>query len=460
MKDLRVSIAALALSCSSPPSVAVPDRDPLELSTLEDLNADPNILEVNLEAREADKQFGTTPVTRVWTYNGTVPGPLLDVKVGDRLIVHFTNRLPEPTTVHWHGVRLPAAMDGSLAMQAPVPPGGTFRYEFVLKDAGLFWFHPHMRTDVQIEKGLAGVIRVRGSEEPQVDEERVIVLDDVRLKEDGTFPTFLDDTSKMMGREGNTILVNGIANATIAVTPGAATRWRIVNVANGRFFNLRLPNANWWVIGTDGGFLPKPYQTDRLLVAPAERYDVMFVAPSARNTEVQLTSEPYERGHHSGERDPIVVAQVRPRDVDAIQPKALPTAFRELVKLPDGPVDMPITLDEGTNDKGELVFTINGKVFPDVAPFMIANNSTRVFEVKNASDMDHPFHLHGFFFQLLETNGVPAPADRLANKDTMIIPGKTTVKFVSHFDEPGMWMYHCHINEHSEGGMMGEIHIQ
>ncbi len=197
-----------SLSCSTSPMVSVPlpESDPLALATLEDLNADPNILEVNLEAREADKQFGITPVTKVWTYNGTVPGPLLDVKVGDRLIVHFTNHLPEATTVHWHGVRLPAAMDGSLAMQAPIEPGGTFRYEFVLKDAGLFWFHPHMRTDVQIEKGLTGVIRVRGTEEPQVDEERVLVLDDVRLKEDGTFPTYLDDTSKMMGREGNTIL--------------------------------------------------------------------------------------------------------------------------------------------------------------------------------------------------------------------------------------------------------------
>jgi FtsP/CotA-like multicopper oxidase with cupredoxin domain len=452
---------ACSLSCGTTPEAPPPaQEDPLALTTLEDLNADPNILEVNLEAREADKQFGTIPVSKVWTYNGTVPGPLLDVKVGDRLIVHFTNRLPEATTVHWHGIRLPAAMDGSLAMQAPIEPGGTFRYEFVLKDAGLFWFHPHMRTDVQIEKGLAGVIRVRGTEEPQADEERVLVLDDVRLKEDGSFPTYLDDASKMMGREGNTILVNGVTNATIPVTPGAAVRWRIVNVGNGRFFNLKLPGVNWWVIGTDGGLLPKPYQTDRLLIAPAERYDVMFIAPKTPNTEGELTSEAYERGHHSGERSPITVAKVRTRDVAAVQAKSLPTSFRDLVRLPDGLVDMPITLDEGSNDKGEMIFTVNGALYPNVAPFIVKNGATRVLEVKNASDMDHPFHLHGFFFQLLATNGVPTPSDRLANKDTIIVPGKTTLRLASHFDEPGMWMYHCHINEHAEGGMMGEIHVE
>lgn len=206
--------------------------------------------------------------------------------------------------------------------------------------------------------------------------------------------------------------------------------------------------------------MPKPYQTDRLLIAPAERYDVMFVAASTPNTEVELTSEAYERGHHSGERPPIAVAKVRTRDVAAVQAKALPTTFRDLVRLPDGPVDMPITLDEGSNDKGEMIFTVNGALYPNVPPFAVKNGATRVLEVKNASDMAHPFHLHGFFFQLLATNGVSEPADRLANKDTLIIPGKATLRLVSHFDEPGMWMYHCHIIEHAEGGMMGEIHVE
>jgi FtsP/CotA-like multicopper oxidase with cupredoxin domain len=441
--------AAIVSACSTDVEFERQIPDPLALAAPKDLNADPHVLEVNLEAREADVKFGTLPMTRAWTYNGTVPGPILDATVGDRLIVHFTNRLPEATTVHWHGIRLPANMDGSLAVQNPVEPGGTFRYEFVLKDPGLFWFHPHMRTDVQIEKGLTGIIRVHSAAEPSVDDERVLVLDDIRLREDGTFPTYLDDTSKMLGREGNTILVNGRANATIPLRAGALTRWRIVNVANGRFFNLKLLGVHFRIIGTDGGFIPLPYEVSTLLVAPAERFDVVFIAPTGADTV--LTSEPYERGHGSGNKPPVDVANVH---IFAAQPttKTLPISFPPIARFADAPATFPLALDEGVDANGDLVFTINGTSFPNV-PMLTANNgSTQVFEITNKSMMDHPFHL-------LSTNGVATPTDRLANKDTVIVPKESTMKLAARFDEPGTWMYHCHINEHSEGGMMGEIRV-
>lgn len=451
------ALVLVAGACSSAPVGSEQPPDPLPLATITDTNPAPGVIEFQLEAKESNVKFGAFPMSKAYTYNGTIPGPLVDAKVGDRLVVHFTNRLPEPTTVHWHGIRLPATMDGSQAMQKPVEPGGTFRYEFVLKDAGLFWFHPHIRTDVQIEKGLAGIIRVRGDQEPQVDDERILLLDDVRLKEDGTFPTYLDDTSKMLGREGNTILVNGVTEASIPLRAGALIRWRIVNVANGRFFNLKLPGVKWRVIGTDGGLIEKPYDTDTLLISPAERYDVVFVAPGPGT--MPLTSEPYERGHETGLRPAIVVANVKIDQGPATR-FSLPTSFRPLERLADGRVSVPLLLDEGSTPQGELTFTVNGSTYPNVPMVKVAQGSTQILEVNNESQMDHPFHLHGFFFQTIATNDVLAPADRLVNKDTIIVPAKTRLRLAARFDEPGMWMYHCHINEHSEGGMMGEIHVE
>lgn len=450
---------AIATACSSNDDAPAVAPDPLALAVPEDLNPDPNVLEIDLEAREATKSYGSSAPTPVWTFGGSIPGPLLDAKVGDRIIVRFKNSLPEPTTIHWHGIRLPAAMDGTLAMQQPIPPGGSFRYEFTLKDAGLFWYHPHIRSDIQVQKGLYGAIRVRGAAEPTSDSERILVLDDVRLKPDGTLSEYLDDTSKMMGREGNTLLVNGVANATVPLRAGAATRLRIVNVANGRFFNLRLPGHVWRVIGTDGGLLPKPYDTERLLVSPGERYDVMLLPTGAPGTEIELLSDPYERGHESGASTALKVARVLLSSDAALTGRRLPDRFGDIEPFPAASKTVPITLNEATRN-GELVFTINDAVYPDVPKVMVERGGGRLLEVKNASEMDHPFHLHGFFFQVLEKNGAPVPLETTGNKDTIIIPAETTLKLLTRFDEPGMWMYHCHILEHAEGGMMGEVHVE
>jgi len=440
-----------------PPSGGPTDAS--ELAPAVDKNPDPGVVEIDLEARDAVKTFDTSPPTPVWTYNGLTPGPFIDAKVGDRLVVHFKNSLPEPTTIHWHGIRLPAAMDGTVAMQKPIPVGGTFTYEFVLKDAGLFWFHPHVRSDLQVQKGLYGALRVRGAAEPAVDVERVLVLDDIKLDADGKVTEYLDDNSRMMGREGNTLLVNGVTNARVSVVPGGLTRLRIVNVANGRFFNLRIPGQKMRVIGTDGGLLPKPYDADTLLVTPGERYDVVFVANAEPGSEIPVTTEPYERGHSSGTRAPAEVFRFSVGAGARVTAKPMPDAFPALERLADRPVDFPIKLNEVLMN-GEVMFTINGAVHPDIPVISVKNGDVRTMLVSNESDMDHPFHLHGFFFQVLAKNDVPVAADALANKDTILVPAKSSIKLISRFDEPGSWMYHCHILEHAEHGMMGELRVE
>lgn len=463
---LLLVAACMAVSCSnrepagaSPSDAAAAAADPLALAVPSDLDPDPNVLHVRLEAKEGSFRYSDGQATPVWTFGETIPGPLLDAKVGDRVIIDFTNRLPEPTTIHWHGIRLPAAMDGSVAMQDPIPPGASFRYEFTLKDAGLFWYHPHVRSDVQVQKGLYGAFRVRGAGEPVVDEERVVVLDDVRLKDDGTLSEYLDDTTKMMGREGNTFLLNGVANAALPVQAGSLVRLRLVNVANGRFFNLRLPGHTWRVIGTDGGLIEQPYDTEKLLISPGERYDVLLVPTGAPGDSLDLVNEPYERGHETGNAPAVTVARVVFRPDAALTGRALPSTTRTVPAIDAASITIPLVLNEGVQN-GELAFTVNGAVYPQVPMVSVPLGQSRLLDITNESEMDHPFHLHGFFFQALEQNGVALPLARMGNKDTIIVPAKARLKLVSTFDEPGMWMYHCHILEHAEGGMMGEIHVE
>lgn len=457
-------VAALLIAasggCSGPGSdLGAPEPVPwVDLAPATDVNPDPNIVEIDIEARAAEKAYLPGKTTAVWSYNGTVPGPLIDAKVGDTLIVHFKNSLPDVTTIHWHGVRVPNAMDGAMAVQTPIKQGETFTYQFQLEDAGLFWFHPHVAEDVQIQRGLYGVIRVRGPSEPTADDERIVVLDDVLLNKDGSFVDVIDDDIAMLGREGNVLLINGVTLPRLEWRAGAAERLRIVNVANGRFFNLALDGYTFHVIGTDGGFIPKPYDTEKLLIAPGERYDVMLVAKGEPGAEVTLMDEPYDRGHDTGKAPPMALAKLRVRDEAPIEGRILPGSFAAIERLPGAPADTTLVFDEKFVN-GKLEFWVNGKMFPDVPPLDTITGSLHVLDLQNDAQMDHPFHLHGFFFQVLEKDGVALPDNALANKDTLILPQKSTTRVVARFDRPGKWMYHCHILEHAERGMMGEIDV-
>ncbi|WP_434044018.1 MULTISPECIES: multicopper oxidase family protein [Sorangium] len=452
-----VSLALLSSGCAADRAEEPPAPDAWgEPAAAPDRNPDPRIVEVELEAREAEKSFLEGKTTTVLAYNGAVPGPLIEANVGDTLVVHLKNSLPEETTIHWHGIRLPNAMDGAPAVQEPIAPGGTFTYQFTLRDAGFYWFHPHVMEEEQIRRGLFGVIRVRGEGEPQADVEKIVVLSDALLKEDGSFDDDIDDELIMMGREGNVVLVNGKVMPALDVQPGALTRLRIVNVANGRFFHLALPGHAFRVIGTDGGLIPRPYDAEKLLVAPGERYDVLLIARGEPGTELTLTNEPYERGHHTGQADPMPLATVRIGAGPALSGRALPDSGPAIERLPGGAADTTITFDEAYVER-ELKFLVDGKTHPDVPPIHVERGATRVFDLKNDAEMDHPFHLHGFFFQVLARDGVAVADEALANKDTLILPQRSTTTVVARFDEPGHWMYHCHILEHAERGMMGEI---
>lgn len=282
---------------------AQPSSEPLALTRLVDINPDPDIVEVSLVAAKGSVELRRGERADVWGYRDgsiansrvTVPGPTLDVNQGNQVIVHLTNELDEPTTIHWHGIRVPNQFDGSDHTQTPVAPGATFDYRFTALDEGTYWYHPHVRGDVKVEKGLYAAMVVHGGVQPEVDAERVFVLDDVKLAGDGKLDDSQSQDDMMLGRQGNALLVNGHVGATLNAKAGARERWRFVDAANSRFFNLSILGHSFFVIGWDGGLLPDPYTTDTLLIGPGERYDVIVNLDGDPGTSLTLQTLYYNR---------------------------------------------------------------------------------------------------------------------------------------------------------------------
>lgn len=427
------------------------------------MNPAADTVEVRLVATLAEASLLPGTRASVWAYRdaasgegATVPGPVIRANRGDRVVVHLRNELPEATTIHWHGIRVPPQSDGTLAVQAVVQPGAEFTYEFVAEDAGTFWYHPHVRGDVQIERGLYGMLIVSGGPSIPVDAERAFVLDDVKLEADGALSTQTDPLDVMLGRQGNVLLVNGRQRPRLAVKAGSRERWRFVNAANGRYFNLRLPGQDFLVVGWDGGMLAAPYRADALLIAPGERYEVLVEPAGNPGNEVVLETIHYDRGHDIPDPGPKALMTVA---IGAPGGGAmpLPTAWGEPAELtaPVGAPERSIMLSEDEVTGSDPVFLINAASFPNVPPIEATSGDVEIWSVKNDSEMDHPFHLHGMFFRVLDVGGI-APA-HVGWKDTVNVPRKQTLRFVVRYGAPGTWMFHCHILEHAERGMMAEL---
>ena len=440
-----------------------------EPPTLTDINPDPNVVEVQLVAGLATTEYLRGKPTEVWAYRdgalpsskGTVPGPFLKAKVGDQVIIHFRNELPaDETTIHWHGVRLPPQSDGTPSTQTPVLSGAEFEYRFTARDASSFWYHPHVRAYDQIERGLYAPMVVSGDTTPEVAADRYIVLDDVKLDADGSLNKDTTELDRMLGRQGNVLLVNGQrAPVALRVAAGSRERWRFVNAANGRYFNLRIPGARFLVIGSDGGLLAQPYEAETLLVTPGERYDVLVTFGKSPGDSGVLQTVYYDRGHDIPDPGPLDLLRVAYGAAAPAQPAPLPDTWGPAPRLPitETTLVRPFVLDEYEQPGVPVLFTINGEQWPDNKPVHVMRGDVEIWEVQNDAPMDHPFHLHGMFFQVLSSGGgAPAPDGW---KDTVNIPQSSTVRFAVQYDPPGMWMFHCHILEHAELGMMGDLMV-
>jgi FtsP/CotA-like multicopper oxidase with cupredoxin domain len=441
----------------------------LEMVAAADTNPDPRVVEINLEARIARVEIAPGQTVDAWTYDGRLPGPLIRLRVGDRLIVHFTNALPEPTTVHWHGLRVPLRMDGVPDIsQPPVKPGESFTYDFVVPDAGLFWYHPHVMSAAQVGFGLYGALLVEDPDDGVgVEDELVMVLSDIALNERGALesPEAGGSIANVFGREGSHVLLNGRKQSSLVVRSGAPQRWRIVNAAKSRYFNLDLGGVMFRLIGGDGGFQEFASERDTLLLAPGERADVIVSPRLEAGESIVLRSVLVNRGMFTLEgRFPYdELLTLTGSNAPAYSGPAPPSVRRAIEPLPLAgatKVDLELALDQPPDAVPE--YSIRGKLYSARHKALGARiGETQIWTVTNSTKWSHPLHLHGFFFQVLDDNGVPVRP--LAWKDTVDIPFEKAVRLAVRFDDregvTGSWMLHCHVLDHAEAGLMGVVQV-
>ena len=410
---------------------------------------------------------------RLWTYNGSFPGPLLRWHEGERVRLRLVNRLDEPTNLHLHGLHLPPSVDDPFL---EVPPGGAATYEFTVPagSAGTYWYHPHMHGSVarQLFGGLAGAIIVTGGldESSLADaEEHVLVLKDLSLRNGQVAAHTPFDW--LRGKEGELLLVNGAWRPQLTPTR-SLLRLRILNASNARYYRLLLEGHFLYQIATDGGLLAYPVRCRTLLLAPGERAEVLVRL--RRRGEFRLLNLPYDRGfmpmHHGHGMAPAVASTGAAAPVPfAGEPllSIVSPAVASSVRLPAALADVEDIAPLATSPLRRLVlsesmmggFLINGRRFdPERIDVQGRLGSVELWEIENRGAMDHPFHLHTYPFQVLSTDGVPAAF--AAWKDVVNVRAGSRVRIaVPLRDFGGRTVFHCHIVEHEDLGMMGVLAV-
>jgi FtsP/CotA-like multicopper oxidase with cupredoxin domain len=417
------------------------------------------VVEFDLEASEFDWEIAPGKTIQAWGFNKQVPGPVIRAQLGDTLVIRVSNNLKEPTMIHWHGLRVPASMDGTGASQKPIEPGSVFEYRFIVPDAGTFWYHSHANETVQVERGMYGALIVEDETDPKFDGEKVIMIDDMKLDEESQFtrpgwfvPRIVE---RHDGREGDTLLINGEEDPVIEIHAGQTERWRFINSSSARYFILYLEGKEFNIIGTDGGLLEYPRTATEVLITPGERIDIA-AGPFNEGETFAIESLPYNRSTFlKAKRQKFATVKVGEQKPSvAFIPGTLRTIYPLADK--DAEISRKVKLSVGPSLKDGMNFLVNDHVHVNDKPVKVGE--LQVWEVSNTSLMDHPFHLHGFFFQVIEENG-KTPEYR-AWKDTFNLKPRSKIKIAWMPDNrPGTWMYHCHILEHHAAGMMANFDV-
>jgi FtsP/CotA-like multicopper oxidase with cupredoxin domain len=428
-------------------------------------------------------------ITAGWGYADAFPPPTLRVKRGETLRVRLVNRLPEHTSIHWHGIRLPNAMDGvPYLTQPPVEPGADFLYEFSPPDAGTFWFHPHCNSIAQIGRGLAGVLVVENPDDPPFDADIVCLYRDWHLDERGGFTAFsTDEGAGRAGTMGSLHSVNGVPQPMIDLPAGGLVRLRVLNLDNARIVTLAMPNQAAAVIAIDGNPVA-PVAFGEWQMGPAMRLDLALRVPEQEGARFALmnnfAAEPWTlatfrtvgSAKSSATADlPALPASPIPRP-DLDHAETLPFTFSAASATALDPSDLPPTLTElqsalGTNVPAadllcrsqRIFWAINKRPWPGQAgghvppPLAtLTRGRSYIFELINATPHTHPIHLHGHTFLVMESNKRTVTP---YHTDTVLIHTKERVKIAFVADNPGDWMLHCHIIEHQDTGMMGYVRV-
>ena len=467
---MRVSRRALLLSAGAAALEAtLPFRRSFAASEIKEYRLTAKAATVNLTG---DGHLDTA----VWAYGGTVPGPEVRIRQGDPVRLVVSNKLGEDTTVHWHGIRLPNAMDGVPGLtQPPIRPGESFTYEFTPPDAGTFWYHPHADSLQQLGRGLAGALIVEEREPVAIDRNLTWFIEDWRLDNDGKIATGFGNRMEagMSGRIGNTVTVNGRVPETVSVRAGERLRLRLVNAALARIVGLRFEGHQPVVVAYDGQPCdPHPPDGGRLVLGPAMRADLvidMRGAPGRRYAVIddfyqdlayKLLDFVYDPGEPIREHlDASVKLPANP-----LPEPDLAAAERHQIALQGGMMGgMSMMGGGGMMGRGGATWAMNGMSMtgdgqPDMSPLLtLKRGQTCVLALRNETAWWYPMHLHGHSFRVVSRNGKPNPVREW--RDTVLVPPRETAEIAFVADNPGDWMFHCHVTDHQETGMMATIRI-
>jgi len=458
-----------------------------------------------LTAKESTLHLDDKTMRTVWTYNGTVPGPQLRVKQGETVKITLKNDLPEPVTIHWHGLPVPNSMDGIPGVtQNAVKPGESYTYEFKADIPGTYWYHSHQKGVVQVDKGLYGSFVIEPQDPQPVDKDFTLVLDEWTSDENMTHGDHgssmnMDSANKSSsGHEGMNhgstqsnshetmdmgsmetpmsdaemmplmypiFSANGKTGSAIQPLPvkeGEKVRLRLIN-AGFLSHQLHLQGHEFKIVSTDGQPIHNPPSANGQLlnIAPGERYDIEFVANNPGKWLIE------EHSSNPGAKTLAIPVEYEgnKNHAAASDQKNLPlidiTNYGEAAKSRfslDDQYDIEYNMDLGTNmSNGKTTYTINGKAFPDVPPLNVKEGNLIKVTLTNKSPKDlHPMHLHGHFFQVLSKNGQPVSGSPLVKDTINILPGEQYV-VAFQADNPGHWMFHCHDLGHASQGMVSEV---
>jgi multicopper oxidase len=457
--------AGVATACSSP------KRSPPKTTA----PAPP--VDVKFQPAETDVDIGG-PILRTWAYTDRLPGNEIRIRKGGRLRAAVTNKLPADTSIHWHGIAIVNDMDGVPPLtQAPIPAGGQFTYDFVVPDAGTYWYHSHVGT--QADRGLYGALIVDDpSAKADYDEELVLVLDDwidgtgtnpdqvlENLRKTGMKPMApggpgVSPTTPLGGDGGDVTYPHFLINGRVPADPdmrdyhaGQRVRLRVINAGSDTAFRVAVPDALLNVIATDG-YPVMPAQARSVILGMGERFDATFTVDKS----VPVVAVPEGKQGHAQLNIRVGTAPT------AVKVDAFVEAVRNEVPLNTAKLSPTpeVTLPARTPDQlievrlsgpgPGYTWPFNGKLYDPTKDGIPVRRDQRVrIRMINESMMFHPIHLHGHTFQVAGANGPQA------RKDTVLVPPKQTVEVDFDTDNPGKWITHCHNTYHLEGGMGGWI---
>ncbi len=419
------------------------------------------------------------PATAIWGYDGVAPGPVLRLAQGQEARLRLVNRLAQPSSIHWHGIRLPNAMDGVSGLtQEPAAPGASFDYVFSPPDAGTYWYHSHNRSWEQMARGLHGMLVVTEANPPRVDHDIPLVVDDWRLDKQGqiheaSFGAIRDWAHG--GRIGNMITVNGTLDPEFTVRAGDRVRLRILNAANARIAQLGFPDHKPTIIAFDGQpVVPRPLGDRPLVVAPGQRVDLMIdmsltpgseapVALALRDRSIAVALFKYAPGRPR--RDHPLDAPLRLPANPLPGPLDLATAEEVTLRMEGGAMGRmtgatlkgrALTMRELV--KAGKVWAFNGVAGMPAKPLLrIQRGRTAVIDIDNDNAWPHAMHLHGHHFRVVRRKGKRVAAAPWRDTELVMPNEKVAIAFVA--DAPGKWLLHCHMLEHQAGGMVTWIEV-